>query len=85
MIGNILLSVYQSSLGFFNNNWLELNPLFALPPPPTYSTLSCNWHAKQGIKIAIFFISQSYARQLNQHPHVHVFVTYGYLDIKHVV
>lgn len=43
------------------------------------------WARKQGIDIGIFCALHTYGRQLNQHPHVHVSLTRGGLDIKHGV
>ncbi|WP_255211582.1 transposase [Serratia ficaria] len=57
---------------FFNNNWTLLNALF-------------RWANQQGIGVGIFCALHTYGRQLNQHPHLHVFVTRGGLDVKHHV
>ncbi len=43
------------------------------------------WAHKQGIEIGIFCALHTYGRELNQHPHIHVSVTRGGLDIKHGV
>lgn len=65
---------------FFNNNWPLLNNLFrcatrAMP----------RWVRRQGIEVGIFCALHTYGRQLNQHPHFHVSVTRGGLDVKHNV
>lgn len=65
---------------FFNNNWSLLNELFSAA---TRAMLL--WARKQGLEIGIFCALHTYGRQLNQHPHVHVSVTRGGLDIKHGV
>ncbi|HFD7920429.1 TPA: transposase [Klebsiella variicola] len=36
------------------------------------------------MEVGIFCALHTYGRQLNQHPHIHLFVTRGGLDIKHV-
>ncbi|MGP1923433.1 MAG: transposase [Arsenophonus sp. NEOnobi-MAG3] len=40
---------------------------------------------KHGIEISIFSVLHTYARQLNQHPHIHVSLTHGGLKIKDFV
>ncbi|MGP1923725.1 MAG: transposase [Arsenophonus sp. NEOnobi-MAG3] len=40
---------------------------------------------KNGIKISIFCALYTYGQQLNQHTHVHVFVTSNGLNIKHAI
>lgn len=65
---------------FFNGNWPLLNALFRA------ATRAMLRHSrKQGIEIGIFCALHTYGRQLNQHPHVHVSVTRGGLDVKHAV
>ena len=65
---------------FFNNNWPLLNDLFRCA---TRAMLT--WARKQGIEVGIFCALHTYGRQLNQHPHIHVSVTRGGLDVKHNV
>ena len=65
---------------FFNNNWSLLNELFSAA-----TRAMLRWARKQGLEIGIFCALHTYGRQLNQHPHVHVSVTRGGLDIKHGV
>nr|WP_260617082.1 transposase [Klebsiella oxytoca] len=43
------------------------------------------WACKQGLEVGIFCALHTYGRQLNQHPHIHLSVTRGGLDIKHGV
>ncbi|BEO21292.1 hypothetical protein SMQC19_46390 (plasmid) [Serratia marcescens] len=43
------------------------------------------WARQQGIEVGIFCALHTYGRQLNQHPHIHVSVTRGGLDVKHHV
>ncbi len=63
---------------FFNNNWPLLNDLFR------YATRAMlRWAHQQGIEVGIFCARHTYGRQLNQHPHIHVSVTRGGLDVKH--
>lgn len=40
-------------------------------------------HAPLGTPQGIFCALHTYGRQRNQHPHIHVSVTRGVLDIKH--
>ena len=63
---------------FFNNNWPLLNDLFRCA-----TRAMLRWARKQGIEVGIFCALHTYGRQLNQHPHIHVSVTRGGLDIKH--
>nr|WP_228011708.1 IS91 family transposase [Serratia marcescens] len=63
---------------FFNNNWLLLNDLFRCA-----TRAMLRWARQQGIEVGIFCALHTYGRQLNQHPHIHVSVTRGGLDIKH--
>lgn len=65
---------------FFNYNWPLLNALFRAA-----TRAMLRWARKQGVEIGIFCALHTYGRQLNQHPHVHVSVTRGGLDIKHEV
>ena len=63
---------------FLNNNWPLLNALFRA------ATSAMLWRVrKQGLEVAIFCALHTYGRQLNQHPHIHLSVTRGGLDIKH--
>jgi hypothetical protein len=62
---------------FFNNNWPQLNDLFRAA-----TRAMLRWARKQGIEVGIFFALHTYGRQLNQHPHIHVSVTRGGLDVK---
>ncbi len=65
---------------FFNNNWSLLNALFRC------STRDMFFLARrQGIEIGIFCTLYTYDRQINQHSHIHVSVTYGRLDSTHNV
>lgn len=65
---------------FFNHNWPLLSELFQAASRAMLS------HArKQGLEIGIFCALHTYGRQLNQHPHIHVSVTRGGLDVKHGV
>ncbi|MFB9084895.1 transposase [Erwinia tracheiphila] len=43
------------------------------------------WVRRQGIEVGIFCALHTDGRQLNQHPHIHVSVTRGGLDVKHDV
>ncbi|QXN65220.1 IS91 family transposase [Serratia fonticola] len=63
---------------FFNNNWPLLNNLFRCA-----TRAMLRWARRQGIEVGIFCALHTYGRQLNQHPHIHVSVTRGGLDIKH--
>jgi len=63
---------------FFNNNWPLLNDLFRCA-----TRAMLRWARQQGIEVGIFCAHHTYGRQLNQHPHIHVSVTRGGLDIKH--
>jgi hypothetical protein len=63
---------------FFNNNWPLLNNLFRCA-----TRAMLRWARKQGIEVGIFCALHTYGRQLNQHPHIHVSVTRGGLDIQH--
>ncbi|MEZ6878807.1 transposase [Enterobacter sp. KBR-315C3_2022] len=63
---------------FFNNNWPLLNDLFRCA-----TRAMLRWARQQGIEVGIFCALHIYGRQLNQHPHIHVSVTRGGLDIKH--
>nr|WP_323102502.1 transposase [Klebsiella variicola] len=65
---------------FFNNNWPLLNALFRAA---TRAIL--RWARKQGVEVGIFCALHTYGRQLNQHPHIHLSVTRGGIDIKHGV
>nr|AMQ11472.1 Mobile element protein [Shigella dysenteriae] len=65
---------------FFNNNWPLLNALFRAA---TRAIL--RWARKQGLEVGIFCALHTYGRQLNRHPHIHLSVTRGGLDIKHGV
>ncbi|CAK9887167.1 MAG: hypothetical protein XXXJIFNMEKO3_LKCDNKCA_00115 (plasmid) [Candidatus Erwinia impunctatus] len=65
---------------FFNDNWPLLNDLFRCA---TRAILK--WARRQGIEVGIFCALHTYGRQLNQHPHIHVSVTRGGLDVKHGV
>lgn len=65
---------------FFNNNWLLLNALFRAA-----TRAMLRWARKQGVEIGIFCALHTYGRQLNQHPHIHLSVTRGGLDVKHGV
>ena len=51
----------------FNLNWPLLNQLFACAA----NTL-LKWAEKMGIEIRLFVALQTYGRQLNQHPHIHL-------------
>lgn len=43
-------------------------------------------HARKlGVEVGIFCALHTYGRQLNQHPHIHVSITRGGLDVKHGV
>lgn len=65
---------------FFNNNWPLLNDLFRC------ATRAMLRHARKlGIEVGIFCALHTYGRQLNQHPHIHVSITRGGLDVKHGV
>nr|WP_233268292.1 transposase [Pantoea sp. BAV 3049] len=55
----------------FNNNCPLLNDLFRCA-----TRAMLKWARRQGIE-------HTYGRQLNQHPHIHVSVTRGGLDVKH--
>lgn len=63
---------------FFNNNWPLLNELFRCA-----TRAMLRWARQQGIEVGIFCALHTYGRQLNQHPHIHVSVTRGGLDVKH--
>nr|WP_243703037.1 transposase [Klebsiella grimontii] len=63
---------------FFNNNWPLLNALFRAA-----TRAMLRWARKQGLEVGIFCALHTYGRQLNQHPHIHLSVTRGGLDIKH--
>ncbi|UIA89864.1 IS91 family transposase [Erwinia tracheiphila] len=65
---------------FFNNNWPLLNALFRAA-----TRAMLRWARKQGVEVGIFCALHTYGRQLNQHPHIHLSVTRGGLDIKHGV
>nr|ALJ52227.1 transposase [uncultured bacterium] len=65
---------------FFNNNWPLLNALFGAAT----RAMLC-WARKQGVEVGIFCALHTYGRQLNQHPHIHLSVTRGGLDVKHGV
>ncbi|MFT2793910.1 IS91 family transposase, partial [Serratia sp. T13T92] len=65
---------------FFNNNWALLNALFRCA-----TRAMLRWARRQGIEVGIFCALHTYGRQLNQHPHIHVSVTRGGLDVKHNV
>ena len=65
---------------FFNSNWPLLNALFRAA-----TRAMLRWARKQGVEVGIFCALHTYGRQLNQHPHVHVSVTRGGLDIRHGV
>ncbi|ENT7860482.1 transposase [Salmonella enterica] len=43
------------------------------------------WARKQGVEVGIFCALHTYGRQLNPHPHIHLSVTRGGLDIRHDV
>ncbi len=65
---------------FFSNNWPLLNNLFRC------ATRALPRHARKlGIEVGIFCALHTYGRQLNQHPHIHVAVTRGGLDVMHGV
>ncbi|KKF35901.1 IS91 family transposase [Erwinia tracheiphila] len=65
---------------FFNNNWPLLNDLFRC------ATRAMLRHARKlGIEVGIFCALHTYGRQLNQHPHIHVSITRGGLDVRHGV
>lgn len=63
---------------FFSNNWPLLNDLFRCA-----TRAMLKWARRQGIEVGIFCALHTYGRQLNQHPHIHVSVTRGGLDVKH--
>lgn len=63
---------------FFNHNWPLLNALFQAA-----TRAMLRWARKQGVEVGIFCALHTYGRQLNQHPHIHVSVTRGGLDMKH--
>ena len=63
---------------FFNNNWPLLNELFRCA-----TRAMLRWARQQGIEVGLFCALHTYGRQLNQHPHIHVSVTRGGLDVKH--
>ncbi|EAW1322456.1 transposase [Salmonella enterica subsp. diarizonae] len=65
---------------FFNNNWPLLNALFRAA-----TRAMLRWARKQGVEVGIFCALHTYGRQLNQHPHIHLSVTRGGLDIRHDV
>lgn len=65
---------------FFNNHWPLLNQLFQAA-----TRAMLRWARKQGVEVGIFCALHTYGRQLNQHPHIHVSVTRGGLDVKHGV
>ncbi|BEU80954.1 hypothetical protein EAG21025_42670 (plasmid) [Enterobacter asburiae] len=65
---------------FFNNNRPLLNAQFRAA---TRAMLP--WAYKQGVYVGIFCDLHTYGRQLNQHPHIHLSVTRGGLDIKYGV
>lgn len=63
---------------FFNSNWPLLNALFR-----TATHAMLKWAQKQGVEVGIFCALHTDGRQINQHPHIHLSVTRGGLDIKH--
>ncbi|MEN4170952.1 transposase [Serratia marcescens] len=66
---------------FFNNNWPLLNDdLFSCA-----TRAMLRWARQQGIEVGIFCALHTYGRQFNLHPHIHVSVTRGGLDVKHHV
>lgn len=65
---------------FFNNNWPLLNDLFRCA-----TRAMLKYARKLGIEVGIFCAQHTYGRQLNQHPHIHVSITRGGLDVKHGV
>ena len=65
---------------FFNNNWPLLNALFRAT-----TRAMLRYARRLGVEVGIFCALHTYGRQLNQHPHVHVSVTRGGLDVKHGV
>ena len=65
---------------FFNNNWPLLNALFRAA-----TSAMLRWARKQDVEVGIFCALHTYGRQLNQHPHIHLSVTRGGLDIRHGV
>lgn len=65
---------------FFYNNWPLLNALFRCA-----TRAMLRFARKMGIEIGIFCALHTYGRQLNQHPHIHLSVTRGGLDLKHRV
>nr|WP_232473204.1 transposase zinc-binding domain-containing protein [Salmonella enterica] len=54
---------------FFNNNWPLLNALFSA---------ATRWARRQGVEVGIFCALHT----LNQHPHIHLSVTRGGLDVR---
>ena len=62
---------------FFNNNWPLLNDLFRCA-----IRAMLRWARQRGIEVGIFCALHTYGRQLNQHPHIHVSITRGGLDVK---
>ena len=65
---------------FFNNNWPLLNDLFR-----SATRAMLRFARKMGIEIGIFCALHTYGRQLGQHPHIHLSITRGGLDVKHGV
>ncbi|MFB9085302.1 transposase [Erwinia tracheiphila] len=65
---------------FFSNNRPLLNDLFRCT-----TRAMLKWVHRQGIEVGIFCALHTDGRQLNQHPHIHVSVTRGGLDVKHDV
>ncbi|MED9357728.1 transposase, partial [Escherichia marmotae] len=65
---------------FFNNNWPLLSALFRAA-----TRAMLRWARRQGVEVGIFCALHTYGRQLNQHPHIHLSVTRGGLDVKHGV
>lgn len=66
------------ALVFFNNNWPLLSALFRAA-----TRAMLRLARKQGVEVGIFCALHTYGRQLNQHPHIHLPVTCGGLDVKH--
>lgn len=65
---------------FFSNNWPLLNELFRCATRAMLKRAR-----RQGIEVGIFCALHTCGRQLNQHPHLHVSVTRGGLDVRHGV
>jgi len=65
---------------FFNNNRPLLSALFRAA-----TRAMLRWARRQGVEVGIFCALHTYGRQLNQHPHIHLSVTRGGLDMKHGV